>query len=444
MLKLTNTLSGKLENFAPQDKNEVKMYVCGITPYDSPHVGHGRCYISFDLLFRILKFLKYNVTYCRNITDIDDKLLNKSKELFGDKSKYKDVANKYIKIFNENIKSLNCLDPNFQPRVTETIPEIIKFIENLIKAEKAYVADGDVYFSVKSFADYGKLSKHKPEDLKAGSRVEVGDKKRDPLDFALWKSEPEGSFWQSPWGWGRPGWHIECSAMALKYLGQQVDIHGGGRDLIFPHHENEIAQTEALTGGPFARFWVHNGFIRLKDEKMSKSLGNFFTLDEIFQKYDPMLVRFYFLSHQYRAPVDFSWEELDTLKKSYSRLVRTFESVRSTSKNIVDLKDNPIINRMCEFLFDDLNSPGALGILFENLDNLSKDNEQLENTYIFIRDVMGLILEPLQEDAVEITPEIQKLIDERKQARLEKDWAKADTIRDKLLQMGVDIKDKKL
>ncbi len=281
MLYLTNSLTGKKEEFKPITPGHVLMYVCGVTPYDKAHVGHGRCYITFDVLFRLLTFLGYKVSYCRNFTDIDDKILNKAEKEFGDRQRYKDISARYIASYHADMQKINCLPPTFEPRVTETIQPIIDFIAGLIQEGKAYAVDGDVYFRINAFPEYGKLSKHKLQDLHAGVRVELNSKKEHPLDFALWKAEPDGTFWKSPWGYGRPGWHIECSAMASKYLAQHIDIHAGGLDLMFPHHENEIAQSEALQGAPFARYWVHNGFVQVNNEKMSKSLGNFFMLEDV-------------------------------------------------------------------------------------------------------------------------------------------------------------------
>ena len=444
MLKLSNTYSGKEEVFKPLENNKVKMYVCGVTPYDKSHLGHGRCYVAFDLLYRLFKFIGYDVTYCRNFTDIDDKLLNKAEKEFGDRSRYMEIANKYIDIYKKDMANLNCLPPTYEPKVTEHINEIIAFVQGLVDAGKAYAVDGDVYFSVKSFSEYGKLSGHKPEDLKSGARLEIDSKKKDPLDFALWKSEAEGTFWKSPWGYGRPGWHIECSAMSKKYLGDQIDIHGGGRDLIFPHHENEIAQSESLSQKQFAKFWVHNGFIQLKNEKMSKSIGNVFFLSDLSEKIDPILIRFYFLNHQYKAPVNFSFDELETFKKSYNRLVRVLGKCKDSTIDVDDTKRFDVVEKMFNFLLDDLNTPGMFGVLFENLDTLEKDEEQGKAVAAFLRNVLGLPLNPLCEEQQEITPEIQKLIDERTEARANKDWAKADEMRDKLTKLGVDIQDKKL
>jgi len=305
LLEVTNTLSGKKEQFIPINPPQVKMYVCGITPYDYAHIGHGRVYVTFDILFRLLTYLDYKVTYCRNFTDIDDKLLNRAQNELNDKMRYQEIADRYINSFHEDMKLLNCLPPDFEPKVTQTIPEIINFIQGLMDKGFAYRTNGDIYYDVCKLPDYGKLSKRHLEDLKCGARVEIDESKKNPFDFALWKSESEGTFWKSPWGWGRPGWHIECSAMALKFLGQHIDIHGGGMDLIFPHHENEIAQSEGLFGPPFAKYWIHNAFVRINKEKMSKSLGNFFTLKDVFAKFDPMVIRFFYINHNYNIPIDF-------------------------------------------------------------------------------------------------------------------------------------------
>lgn len=445
MITISNNLTGKKELFHSLEPKEVKLYVCGITPYDFAHVGHGRCYVTFDLLYRLLSFLGYTVIYCRNYTDIDDKLIQRAKKEFNDQEKYGQIASRFIAAFKEDVAHLNCVTPTYEPRVTDNIPAIITFIAGLIEAGKAYVVDGDVYFSIKSFKEYGKLSKHKVEDLHAGARVTVEKNKRDPLDFALWKSEAEGTFWQSPWGYGRPGWHIECSALAAKYLGKQIDIHGGGMDLIFPHHENEIAQSEALFNVPFARYWMHNGFVRINEEKMSKSLGNFFTLRDVFKQFDPMIVRFYFLNHHYRAPLDFSFDDLVSLTKSYQRLIRIFEQDSPGEPMMAQqIMESTIVQKMCAFLDDDLNSAGMMGVLFEMSAELAQNAHERRAVRIFITQVLGLTLQPLAEKKVELTPEIQQLINEREQARNEKNWSKADVLRDKLRALGFDVQDKKL
>ena len=445
MIKITNTLTGKKEVFKPLEPNKVKMYVCGITPYDEAHVGHGRVAVVFDLLYRLFKFLHFDVLYCRNFTDIDDKLLNRAEEQLGDQLKYGQVAQKYIDMYIEDVKKLRCLDPDFQPRVTENIEQIIQFINGLVESGHAYITDGDVYFSIETFTNYGKLSKHNLQDLRAGSRVEIRKIKRDPLDFVLWKGNQEGLFWKSPWGYGRPGWHIECSVLANRYLGKQLDIHGGGMDLIFPHHENEIAQSESHNKKRFVNYWVHNAFVRIDKEKMSKSLGLFFTLRQVFEKFDPIILRFYFLNHQYRAPLDFSFDEMASIKKSYQRLCNAFADFDCDEKvDKVEITKSSIVQKMLTFLCDDLNTPGMLGVLFENLSTIKTNKDELCAVKQFLNDVLGLPLQPLKEAEVEVTPEIEQLMREREEARKAKNWARADEIRDRLKKMGVDVQDKKI
>jgi len=445
MIKITNTLTGKREIFKPIEHNKVKLYVCGVTPYDSAHIGHGRVAVVFDVFYRLLKFLNFEILYCRNFTDIDDKLLKKAKNELGDQLKYKQIADNYIKLYQQDVNNLNCLQPDYEPRVTENIPEMIAFIQGLIDSGNAYVANGDVYFGLQTFSHYGKLSKHDVKDLRAGSRIDVSDIKKDPLDFVLWKSTAEGTFWKSPWGYGRPGWHIECSVLASKYLGKQIDIHGGGMDLIFPHHENEIAQSESLQKKIFSNYWMHNALVRVDKEKMSKSLGNFFSLSDVFEKFDPMIVRYYLVSHYYRAPIDFSYDELESLQKSYKRLCNVFSQVECED-NIkkTDMTKSPIVNKMLDFLCDDLNTPGMLGVVFENLSNLNKNKKELCLVKKLLNDVLGLKLESIKEKEVEITAEVQKLINERNKARKEKNWQKSDEIREKLQSMGITVFDEKI
>lgn len=444
-MNITNTLTGKKEPFKSLTPNQVLLYVCGITPYDFSHVGHGRCYVAFDVLYRLLKFLGYNTTYCRNFTDIDDKIIKKAQQEFGDGQKYRDITQKFIAAYHEDMQQLNCLSPDHEPRVTENIDTIITFIQGLIDNGKAYVVDGDVYFSVRSFDNYLQLSKHKLEDLSVGERVEVNTKKKDPFDFALWKKEKDGTFFNSPWGFGRPGWHIECSALAAKYLGEQIDIHAGGQDLTFPHHDNEIAQSEGLHGKKFAQYWMHNGFVNINQEKMSKSLGNFFTLRDVFKHVEPMVIRYYLLSHHYKAPLEFSYDDIKAVRKSYQRLIRVFDkfSCEQLAPDSALLKST-VVKKMLNVLTEDLNTPGMLGILFENLDMLQDNEQEACLVKAFLQNVLGLTLQPLPEATVDITPETQKLIDERKQARAQKDWARADALRDQLKELGVDVQDKKL
>lgn len=439
-MQFTNTLTGKKEEFVV-DK-QLKMYVCGITPYDDPHVGHGRCYVSFDILNRMLRFSGIAVTYCRNFTDIDDKIMHKAEKELGDRLRFQEIADRYIKNFHHDIGKLNCLSPDVEPRVTENIPQIIDFIKELIDKGYAYQAGNDVYFHIEKFPEYGKLSKQKVEDLYAGVRIDIAEQKKNALDFALWKGEPDGEFWQSPWGYGRPGWHIECSVLARINLGEHIDIHGGGLDLIFPHHENEIAQSESLFGAPFSRTWMHNGMITINQEKMSKSLGNFFILRDLYKHFDPMVIRYFFLTHHYRMPVEFSFEVLASAQKSYERLIK----LCSVDCNDVDSKNyhSDIVDRMIAFLHDDLNTPGLLGVLFENITEIANNKNELAVVKNILINVLGLTLEPLPVQKVELTPEIESLINERNKARREKDWARADELRDQLTQLGVDVHDGKI
>jgi cysteinyl-tRNA synthetase len=442
MLKLTNTLTTKLETFEPLKTGHVAMYVCGITPYAPSHLGHARCYITFDTLYRLLKFLKYSVTYCRNFTDIDDKLLIKAQQEFDNPLRYPDVAERNIHQFHQDMSLLNCLPPTHEPRVTEHIPQIIEFIQALIDKGYAYQANGDVYYRVHHFKEYGKLSKQNIDELCSGVRIEIKEDKENPLDFALWKSEAENEFWKSPWGWGRPGWHIECSALAATYLGEHIDLHGGGLDLIFPHHENEIAQSEARYGAPFARCWMHNGLVNINKEKMSKSLGNVYDLHQLFAMYDPMVIRFYLLSHHYRMPFDFSLEGLERAHKTYQRLCAVYKTEKDHDELPAESENNsPILSKMFYFLYDDMNTQGMFGVLFEHLPTL-EPSELLLTKYV-LKNILGLTLQPVAEKEVTITPEIQKLLQERDQARLEKNWSHADALRLQLLQLGYQVQDKK-
>ncbi len=442
-LFLTNTITRKKEEFIPLEDKKVKMYVCGVTPYDYSHIGHGRCYTNFDVLVRLLKLLEYDVTYVRNITDIDDKILNKAKK-DGDISKYQEVAQKYTKAYQEDMQALNCLKPEFEPKVTENIDNIIKFIQKLIDKGNAYILDKDVYFSVDSFKDYGKFSGKKLEDLRMGFRVEVDKRKKNPADFVLWKGNNEDLFWKSPWGYGRPGWHIECSVMVHEYLGETIDIHGGGMDLIFPHHENEVAQSQCHNSKPFSKYWLHNAFININKEKMSKSLGNFFTMRLIFEKFDPMVLRFYFLQHQYRTPIEFTLQGLNSAQTAYKKLIKLFEDVEVISDlSLKDIEKNSISKDMLAALCDDLNTPKTLGILFENSEEIKKDKELAKVVKSLLVNVLGITLLPI-EDYIEITPEINELIAQREKARVDKNWALADEIRDKLKSLGYEVQDKKI
>jgi cysteinyl-tRNA synthetase len=443
MLRITNSLSGHKELFKPTFSGKVKLYVCGITPYDFSHIGHGRCYVVFDMIYRYLSFLGYEVQYCRNFTDIDDKLLIKADNEFGDAARYPEIAQRYIDAYLDDMQALNCLSPDHQPRVTQTIPQIINFVQGLVANGSAYALDGSVYFRVRNFAGYGKLSKQDINDLRAGARIGVDDKKEDPLDFALWKADVPAVSYESPWGFGRPGWHIECSAMAHNYFKGTVDIHGGGMDLMFPHHENEIAQSESLYPAPFVNYWMHNAFVRINKEKMSKSLNNFFTLKEILKDFDPMVLRFYFMKHYYRGPLDFSIEDLQVAEKTYKRLVKEL-AIDVSKVNVQEVKANPVVAAMADCLNDDFNTSGLFGVLFESLDALQHDAQAKAQVAYFLINVMGLTLEPIAEKEVVITPEIQMLIDARNQARADKNWMLSDELRDQLKVLGFVVQDKKL
>ncbi len=444
-IKLTNTLSRKKEDFKPLKDKNVKLYVCGVTPYDYSHIGHGRCYVNFDTLFRFLKLLGYKVEYARNITDIDDKLLKKAEKELGDQNRYTEIAEKFTKYYHEDMQALNCLVPTYEPKVTENIPEIISFIAKLIEKKHAYVIDNDVYFDVLSFPKYGKLSGKKLEDLEMGSRVKVDERKKHPADFVLWKGNKDSQFWKSPWGYGRPGWHIECSVMASKYLGDTIDIHGGGMDLTFPHHENEIAQSESLTQKPFANTWMHNAFININKEKMSKSLGNFFTLRTVLETVNPMVLRFFFLQHHYKTPIEFSLVDIKAAEVAYKKLIIALDPEEKINQefSLLEYEKYPIIEEMIQSLCDDLNTPKLLGILFSHLDEIRKDLELRKMVKAFLKQTLGLTFENIEEEK-EITPEIQELIQKREQARKDKNWKVADEIRDQLKDMGYDIQDSKI
>ncbi|MEK6778030.1 MAG: cysteine--tRNA ligase, partial [Candidatus Deferrimicrobiota bacterium] len=322
-LTVFNTMGNRKEPFTPVVTGKVRMYVCGVTVYDLCHIGHARANVVFDTIVRYLRYRGYEVTFVRNFTDIDDKII---KRAASEGTDYLTISRRYIEAFRRDFDRMGLLRPDVEPRATEHIPEIIDLVSRLVAAGKAYAVDGDVYYAVKGFPGYGKLSGKNTEDLLSGARVDVDERKKDPLDFALWKSSKPGEpAWESPWGPGRPGWHIECSAMAMKHLGETLDIHGGGKDLVFPHHENEIAQSEGLTGKPFARYWVHNGFVNIDNEKMSKSLGNFFTLRDVLAKVKPDVLRFFFASSHYRSPIDYSDRSLAEAKAGLDRLYRVKE-----------------------------------------------------------------------------------------------------------------------
>lgn len=438
-LLVTNTKTSEKEQITAIKDQQLTMYVCGITPYDYAHVGHGRCYVVFDVLYRLLKFSGFSVTYCRNFTDIDDKLLKKAQEEFGDAHRFTEIAQRFSTAFTEDMTALNCKRPDKEPRVTDHIPQIIAFIAALIEKKHAYVVDQDVYFSIDSDPDYGCLSHRALDELMAGARVQVSDKKKNPLDFALWKGDEQGPGWQSPWGKGRPGWHIECSVLASEYLGKTVDIHGGGMDLIFPHHENELAQSESRFDQIFVRYWMHVAFVRISQEKMSKSLGNFFTLRQVFENYDPMVVRFMILQHHYRSPLDFSFEELEAAKKTYHRLCVLFKDTKTQQPRAM----HSVAQAQLQALRDDLNMAAAWAKLFENWKLLQENEEERSAVAYIVQEIFGLTL-VISPESVQVTPEIQQLLEEREQARAAKDWARADALRDQLHKLGYQVRDKKM
>lgn len=421
-----------------EDK-KVKLYACGVTPYDYSHIGHGRSYVCIDTLVRFLRFLEYDVTYVRNVTDIDDKLIIKAEKL-GDVNKYRDIAEEFTLLYQQEMGELNCVIPDQEPKVTDNIDAIIDFIKKLIEKGHAYVVDNDVYFDVLTYKEYGKLSGRKLEDLLAGARVEVDVRKKHPADFALWKGNDKKLFWESPWGHGRPGWHIECSVLVKEFLAETIDIHCGGADLIFPHHENERAQSESLHNKTFTRYWVHNALLNIDKKKMSKSLGNILSLKEIFEKYDPMILRFYFLQHHYRTPIDFSFPMLDAAKVAYKKLCNVFGGKESADS----LEKTLLMQEFIDALADDLNTSKLVGILFEHLAEIRSDEKTCSNIKLFLQQVLGLDLEPVEEQEIQVTPEIEILVKKREQARAEQNWAESDKIRDQLKELGYEAQDKKI
>ncbi len=457
MLKIYNTLTNTLEEFHPIKDNEVKMYVCGPTVYDNAHLGHARCYITWDTLYRYLKFKGYNVTYCRNVTDVDDKILKKADDQGVEPS---DITDKYYKSFVESMKNLNCLKPDIEPRATKTIGEMIAMVKKLEQEGYAYSIDGDVYFRVEKYKKYGELSSQPIKDLLNGARVEANDKKENPLDFALWKKD-ELHGYNSPWGKGRPGWHIECSAMSKKYLGNTIDIHAGGADLAFPHHENERAQSECANDCTFAKYWMHNGFVTINKEKMSKSLNNFLTIDDVLRKYDSNAIRLFILTNHYRMPVEFNDLALSSAANGAKRLINSVAGFEV--KNEYDKK---AIEEFESAMDDDLNTSKALAILFNLADKIKKnDNAQImANTLVYLGSVLGfdfslankeISFEELKEIVKPLYDEfnidknsdpketIQKIIEIRKQARNDKNWAKSDEIRNTLLKYKIQLNDSK-
>ncbi|MBQ2891243.1 MAG: cysteine--tRNA ligase [Clostridia bacterium] len=457
-MKLYNTLKREKEEFVPIEEGKVKMYSCGPTVYNFFHVGNARPFIIFDTLRRYFEYRGYEVTFVQNFTDIDDKMINKANELG---ITVKELADEYIGEYFKDAKGLGIKEATYHPRATENIDAIIDIVKDLEEKGFAYNVDGDVYFSAKKFAQYGKLSHQPLEDLEAGARINVNEDKKDPMDFALWKKQKEGEpAWKSPWGMGRPGWHIECSAMANRFLAKTIDIHSGGQDLIFPHHENEIAQSECANGCTFANYWLHNGYINIDNRKMSKSLGNFFTVRDIAEEFDYEVIRLFMLSAHYRSPINFSKTLMEAAKSSMERVYTCLENLEFFGENA---KEKELLNSEKEYIKklddfkqkyidamdDDLNTADAISVIFEIVAEANKtitanSNSSLEAinyTKDLIRELGGVLGLFVNDKKDEISPEIEALLEERKTARAEKNWAKSDEIRDKLKEMGVIVKD---
>ena len=476
-IQFYNTLTGKKEALEPMEPGHVKLYVCGITSYDFCHIGHARSALAFDMIVRYLRYRDYKVTFVRNFTDIDDKIIARAKE---QNTSSKELAERFIEEFYTDMDMLGVDRPNIEPKATEHIPEMIELIGELINKGMAYQAGNDVYYIVDSFPEYGKLSKRNLEDMKAGSRISVNEQKHHPMDFVLWKgSKPGEPNWDSPWGPGRPGWHIECSAMSRKYLGSTFDIHGGGQDLIFPHHENEIAQSEGANGRPFVNSWIHHGFVTIRDEKMSKSLGNFLTIRDILNNYHPEILRFFIFSTHYRNPLDFSESAMKDATAGLERLYECVaavdclkaESYNNKAPSILTEKDTEKIDqletRFQRAMDNDFNTAQAQGIFFDTIKTINRIHSELSEESSFsdvqflkngvatlkkLAAIMGLLTADAQQflaarrdkliaDSEIDTESIETLIAERYQCRLDKNWARSDEIRDELLAQNIELSD---
>jgi cysteinyl-tRNA synthetase len=450
MLKLYNTLSKQKDVFKPIEPGKVKMYVCGMTVYDLCHVGHARVMVVFDVVTRYLRASGYEVTYIRNITDIDDKIIKRAME--NDET-IQTLTDRYINEMHADADALGVLRPDHEPRATEAMQPMLTMIQTLIDKGLAYAADnGDVYYDVSEFADYGKLSGRQIDDLRAGERIAVNEAKTDPLDFVLWKAaKPEEPSWESPWGPGRPGWHIECSAMSAECLGHHFDIHGGGQDLQFPHHENEIAQSEGAHGCQYVNYWMHNGFVRIDDEKMSKSLGNFFTVREVLAKYPAEAVRYFILMSHYRSPLNYAEDQLEQAKTALTRFYHSLRDV--TPQKVIWREDAEFAPRFAEAMDDDFNTALALSVLADVRQALNiarEENDEQKSAYLAglllaFGEVLGLFQQSAeafltggQEDE---TGKIEQLIADRNAARAAKDWGRADQVRDELTAMGIVLED---
>lgn len=457
-MKIYNTMTGKKEELKTLTQGEVKIYACGPTVYNYIHIGNARPICVFDILRRYLEYRGYKVTFVQNFTDIDDKIINRANEEGSD---YKTVSEKYIREYKTDAKGLNVREATVHPKATENISQMLDMIKTLEKKGYAYSTEyGDVYFRTNKFKEYGKLSHQPLEELEAGARIQIGDTKEDPMDFALWKgAKPGEPSWTSPWGQGRPGWHIECSTMAKRYLGETIDIHCGGQDLIFPHHENEIAQSECTNEKPFANYWMHNGYINVDNKKMSKSLGNFFTVRDVAEKYGYEPIRYLMVSSHYRSPINYSIDIINQCKASLDRLYNCREDLRFLAANSQgslkqgeqEIKDKLLKHKddFIRVMEDDLNTADAITALFElardintNLNPRTKPSKELcdfaLSLYGELADVLGLLYNEKDEG---VDDEIQALIDQRTQARKDKNWAEADRIRDELKAKGITIKD---
>jgi cysteinyl-tRNA synthetase len=473
-IKLYNTVTRRKEEFHPVKEREVGIYVCGVTVYDLCHIGHARSAIVFDVLVRYLRARGLDVTYVRNFTDVDDKIIERASQL-GKETNL--LAQEYIDAFYEDMGALGVQNADVEPKATEHIEHMIEMIASLIEKDFAYVGGGDVFYSVEKFKDYGKLSGRRLEDMIAGSRIAVDERKRHPMDFVLWKAAKPGEpQWPSPWGPGRPGWHIECSVMSSHYLGPTFDIHGGGEDLVFPHHENERAQSLAATEGQFARYWIHNGFVTVESEKMSKSLGNFLTIRDALKSYHPEVLRLFLISKHYRSPLDFSQKAVLALQSGLVRLYRTLQRLEGVIGEYEGTKDAPgsgflsedqkdsFLQQFVGVMDDDLNTAGAIGLMFEKAKEMNKlldlqgdradkkTRVQLETDrrHLFsVAKVLGVLAESSEDffrklasspESIEMD-EVEHLIEERARARDEKDWAKADAVRERLHNMGIILED---
>jgi len=453
-IRIYNTLSREKENLNPIEQGKLKIYVCGITPYDYAHLGHARSYVFFDVVRRFFEYAGYEVEFIQNFTDVDDKIIKRAEE---EKTSPLRLAENFIIEYFKDIDALRVRRADEYPRVTEHMEDIISFISKLVEKGYAYEADGSIYFSVNKFKDYGKLSKQKKEDMIAGARVELDETKREPADFALWKKAKANEiYWQSPWGKGRPGWHIECSALVMRYLGETIDIHGGGQDLIFPHHENEIAQSEALTSKSFANYWLHHGLVTAKGEKMSKSLKNYITVKELLDKYDVSVIRYFLISSHYRKPLDFSENAMNQAKNALERIINSCENIKITLryaeaekteasklKKVIENARKDFVSAMC----DDFNTPKALAAFFDFIREINNQlkflsSGELSEALDFIREagsVLGLEFE--RKTPTEINAILKILVEIREESRSRKDFALADEIRRKLSDAGIMLED---